>query len=287
MATPSWAQVANAKALGQSGAWPVPGWEFPQVRAAYNEGKAAAQGQAPVLNPASLPFAPTTTGTREVTTPGTPGTPPYLDPRDALSRAQELGNLDLSSIQSEGDLNAVLAGDPSIRASIEENWKRGVRGTTENLGGRGIRSEGINDSDLYDVNRDKQLSNLRQDAALESARARNTAVQDWVTRQRATVELGYAALHRPGSAGTPDATRTEGIPGFGLKPTEKHATPAGTVTTPALHPGPGQEIVLPGQKPVFGGKVVRVGIGGSPGYTISPGPPGTPPGTTTVTRRRR
>src|SRR6187551_2866781 len=148
---PSFADAARAREYGRLGTWDpwldqfrgTPGWNA--ISRAYNAGKAEGPSKPPLL-----PNGPQTQGV--------PGTNPALDPRDALSRLNELGQLDLQEISNRSDYEAVVAQDPYIRQTIIENYKHARQGREDELASRGLTARGVQDAQLYDVNRTKQLA---------------------------------------------------------------------------------------------------------------------------------
>lgn len=313
----SFREIAVARELGRLGIWNPwlqSVWGDANVRTVYNLGKREGAGQPPLLQDGPQSFAnkpqspymgapnfasapaqhhPSQAPPGTPAQPGSPGsggTPPYLDPADALARSRELGELDLREIASREEIEALEAEDPYLRQQIEYNYKRSRQAREGNLAERGLLATGVHDAQLFDVDRERQLSNLQQDRAMFAARKRREDFNRWFTGQRAALELGYLGMHHPGEAPTPGTGGTPAKPGTpppqaGGGKSAYQPPKQATVRRPA--PGkattllPGQQLTTPSGRPI------RVGLGGSKAYTISPAVPGSPKGAIQVTRRRR
>lgn len=231
-------------------------------------------------------------------TPGTPGSPtpqPYLDPQQQSQVLSDWYGLIGEGVSADQDLADVMANDPLVQTQIEDNYKRAVGVRGESLASRGLSATGVNDAQVWDVKRARDLSLLNQANVVKRAQDRHTAIIGNIQqRQRAVahgaIGMKLGNLYASNEDATPGTPGTPGAPG-----TPGRAAPPKPQSQYVLRPKPGRSVILgKGQQLVgpksnvpgaggrnAGSKVIPVGLGGDKRYTISL----TPGGRTRVTRR--
>ena len=181
---------------------------------------------------------------RQGTTPAKPPTAPVGPHLTPDERGQEIElefDYENSIAQALADLQDVT--DPNVvaaaQARIDDAYKRGVGDTTEQLAGRGLVGQGVNDAHLTDVRRVKQLSELDLQNQISRANARynalKTALDTRITQHRlnfATMRGSKIQVGQPGSPASGGGGGAGTAPG-GSKPTTKGSAATGPP------PGPG------------------------------------------------